>query len=131
VANGEHCVEGLRSKLIHRFRSMPGDIDADFLHHSDRFRTHDARFGARALHVIQIARIVTQEPFRHLAPRRIAGAEDQDSLLIRHAPSLEELAQDGCGAIVPESSGGARRALCALYAPAPASETTSRLRMRP
>jgi hypothetical protein len=79
VADGNHKVKRLPGELVHRFRPLAGDINPDFTHCGDGFRANGARLCAGARNLKRSASIVPKQPFRHLAPGRISGAEDQNS----------------------------------------------------
>src|SRR5207248_5765331 len=70
IAYRKHDIERLPGKFVHRFRTVPGDVDARFLHHLDRFRPNLQRIRPGALDYKARARIMTEQPLRHLtAPR--------------------------------------------------------------
>ena len=81
-------VERLSLKLGDAFGAMPGNVDAPLPHRRDGFRADEARRGARAFHDKPVAGVMAQQPFGHLAPRGIAGAQDQHPLFIRSWFSL-------------------------------------------
>src|ERR1039458_8767101 len=65
AANRDHGFNGFLKKLAQGLRAMPGNIYADFLHHSNGQRMHVARrFRPGALHLDQITRRCAQDAFR-------------------------------------------------------------------
>src|SRR5690606_22285662 len=66
IANGDHIVERLVKILIHRFRTLDRDIDADFSHCPDRQWTDMCRFRSGGMDFEAIARNMSQKAFRHL-----------------------------------------------------------------
>ncbi len=84
IANGDDIVKMMSVELVKVLGTMIGNIDAQFLHHSDGFGTYDAGFGAGAFDVEIISGVVTEKAFGHLAARGVASAEDEHALFIRH-----------------------------------------------
>src|SRR5947209_2293156 len=80
VADRDDVIEPLTVELIHMLRAMAAYVDAQLTHGGYRFRPHSAGLRAGALDLELIAGIMPQQPFGHLAPCGIAGAEDQDTL---------------------------------------------------
>src|SRR2546428_796862 len=97
---------------------MARDIDADFTHHLDCFRSYLRRLNTRACDFKTIARHLSQDPLGHLASRGVSRAEKQDSLLIAHITLLS------CGTNTDSASfgsDGTSQRNNAVAAPAPAS----------
>jgi len=90
IADRQHVVELLSRKLIDRLGPVHGNIDAQFLHDGDRFRSHLAwlRSGAFDLEVLPF--VMAQQAFSDLRPCRISCTHDEHPSLICHAkvPSL-------------------------------------------
>src|ERR1051326_2071216 len=60
------------------------DINADFAHCCYSFRSNMSRRYSRTCNIKAISRNVAQKSFGHLASRRVAGAEYQDSFAVSH-----------------------------------------------
>src|SRR5207248_1227003 len=78
IADRDHVIERLSDELINRLRALRRDVYADLPHRRYRFRPHTRRLRARAEDLEARAAIVAQQPFGHLAARRVAGAENPD-----------------------------------------------------
>jgi hypothetical protein len=63
---------------------MLRNIDPDLTHHRYRLRPDVSRRHSRTRDFKALAREVSQQPFRHLAARRVSGAEYQDMFAITH-----------------------------------------------
>src|SRR5579862_4637327 len=84
VAYGNDVIEVLPGELVDGFRAMPGNVNAELVHDSDRFRPHHAGPGARTLHFEAVPRVVPEQTFRHLAAGGISGAENEHAFLSVH-----------------------------------------------
>jgi len=74
-----HPGERLPRELVHGFRPVARDVDPDFAHGGNGFRTHVAGFGAGARDLKRRASIVSKQAFCHLASSGVSCAEDQNS----------------------------------------------------
>ena len=81
VADRDDKIERRAEKLVERFGTMGGYVDADLGHDGYSLWANKTRYGSGAFNFVFIARDVTQDAFGHLAAGRISGAEDQDSFL--------------------------------------------------
>src|ERR1035438_8808638 len=81
VTDGDDVIEFPPLKFIHMLGALAVNIDVQLPHHRNGFRAHEAWPYAGAFHVEPVARIVAQQSLRHLASSRIAGTQDQNSLL--------------------------------------------------
>jgi hypothetical protein len=77
VADGNNVIEVLTDELIHKLRIVAGNIDLDLVHDFDRFRPDIRWPSACAKRFEPIPCDVPEQPFGHLAPRGIAGADEQ------------------------------------------------------
>src|ERR1044072_4112056 len=84
VAHSDDVIKVLAHELVHRLRVLLRDIDTDFTHHDDRFGPHLRWRHSRTLNFVAITCKVTEQTFRHLTTRRVAGAKDQDSFAFIH-----------------------------------------------
>ena len=84
VANGDDAIESLPGEVVHGFRPVARDIDPNFTHGGNGFRTHVAGLGAGARNRKRRATIVPKQAFRHLAARGVSRAENQNS----HKPHM-------------------------------------------
>src|SRR5262245_16303546 len=67
------------AKLAQSFWLLARNVDPFFRHHLDGQWMHlTLWFGAGTVDMEAVCRELAQEPFRHLTPARIAGAEDED-----------------------------------------------------
>jgi len=65
-------------------RTMGCNVDSEFFHDGDRIGANGTWLGARTFHYEAVSRFMPQYAFGHLRPRRIAGAQDENSLPICH-----------------------------------------------
>jgi len=89
VANRNDKIERLPDELIHGLGSVIGDIEPDFIHYRDRFRSHTSRVRASREDLKPIPALVTKKPFRHLAPGRISSAENKNPSFVADAHAFE------------------------------------------
>jgi hypothetical protein len=84
ITHRQDVVEFLIGKLIDGLRTVIRYVYPDFLHYLNGFGT-DAR-GSRpgTGDFKRVTGVVSQQTFGHLASGGIAGAQDEDSLLIGH-----------------------------------------------
>ena len=76
IANGDDRVEVLTVEFGNGFRTMMGNINADFPHGFDGQRIDAHGFCTRAANLIGIANEMAKKALGHLAASGIAGAED-------------------------------------------------------
>ena len=69
IANCENVIEGLALKLVNMFGAVAGNVDAQFAHDGDCFRTNVAWLCSGARDFEQIAGVVAEQAFGHLADR--------------------------------------------------------------
>src|SRR5579863_5564306 len=82
VTYGKHVIETLAGEIVDVFGAVAAQVDANFLHDGNRFRTDFRRVHARAEDLKAIAGIVPEQALGHLAASGVAGAQDQDALLL-------------------------------------------------
>src|SRR5260370_16631727 len=70
------------------FRAMTAQVDVQLLHHRDRFWADAARPHSGAEDLKAVACVVAEQAFRHLATRRVPGAQDEDALFLHTFPVL-------------------------------------------
>lgn len=84
IAYGYDEIELPASEFINRFRTMPGNVDADLGHRFDRLGTNLRRLDTGAFDLKSIAGYVTQNSFSHLAAGGVSGAENQNAFFVAH-----------------------------------------------
>jgi hypothetical protein len=77
--NRDHRLDVLFQKIVHVLGVVPGDINANLLHHLNAKRMHITRgLGTGAMNFKDIARDSAQDAFSKMAAARIAGAKNQN-----------------------------------------------------
>jgi hypothetical protein len=76
IAYRHHVIKGLALKFLDGLGPVIRDVDAEFLHNSDRFRAHITRFGAGTEYLELPAPFGSKQALAYLTPGRIAGAQD-------------------------------------------------------
>ena len=83
AADGDDCVYRLREKVVHVLGNMRRNINADLAHRFDRERMDvTSGFAAGAGDGDDVTSRLTQNSFREMAATGVAGAEDENCLLI-------------------------------------------------
>jgi hypothetical protein len=79
TAYGDDGVHIAAEEIVHVFRGVRADVDADFRHGFDGEGVDVAGwFGTGAVHVEEVAAGSTEEAFGHVAAAGVAGAENED-----------------------------------------------------
>ena len=79
AAHGDDGGDVAVEKGVHVFRSVGGEVDADFAHDLEGFGVNVAGgFGAGAVHGDEVAGGGAEDALGHVAAAGVAGAEDQD-----------------------------------------------------
>src|SRR5262249_37913725 len=76
VADRDHGVEFPPDELIHRFRPVAGNINADLPHYLNRLWPDAARSHPGAVNFKGVSAVVTENSLGHLAARGVSGAEN-------------------------------------------------------
>src|SRR5689334_24716446 len=66
VTDRDDVIERLPGEGIYRLRALSRDVDAEFPHGLDRFRTNLRRVCACAFHAVETVALVTEQALRHL-----------------------------------------------------------------
>ena len=77
VTDSDDIIETRMKEVMQVFRGLCGDIDSDFLHDAHCRRMHTFRLKTCRTNFDALPAIMTKEPFGHLRPTGIAGAQDQ------------------------------------------------------
>jgi hypothetical protein len=89
IADGDHPVEGVAKVSVHGLALLGRDVDAQLGHDENGFRSYGRGLRACAEGLVGVATPRAEQPFRHLAARRVVGAQEQDALTV-HVGTLSQ-----------------------------------------
>src|SRR6266545_6863050 len=120
IADSDDFVEWLVKIAVERLALVPCNLDAQLGHRLNGQRPNARRLGPRRKRLEAVAAQTAQQPFRHLAARRVVGAQEQHPLsahnrLLRMACALGPLTRQK-SVSAAEPIGSARRWACARMA---------------
>jgi len=67
VANRQNVIESLAGEFVNALGMLAGNVNVHLAHNGNCLRTHLARVGPSAKDLEAASRVVTQQPFGHLA----------------------------------------------------------------